>query len=508
MVMHEPKNEIAIAAARAKRRFPDYEAEVAYPIGWPVYAVRLALTVLVADEISTVARFILRLAGVQPMEPAELGRLLGLPDKFVAGAAAELLQKELAVQRPDLKLAITAQGRQSLAAAGRAWSPQRKYVTAPFCPITRRILDIGTDDLLYPDAAEKNGLFVIPASSDKPRLSELQVEDIREYARRSEEDIKPEEITEVAEIRRQDARLRYRYDITVVKLTAPGRNSPTFAAYSGREYLAEETLALQRLAEEPGINLTPEEFAETLSEPWSQSRSATRDEGNLLSTINDADRAVGKVDADISAIQDEQDELQDGSEKEELARRLEQLEIDKSEQALRLAEAERMLSEQTGGATRLIKTEEHRPLLLEAIDKAQSELTLVSAWIGPDAFDRELCHKLRQAMARGVQVRIAWGLGTRQRSPEADRNLAKGNTALNALKHGVSKDLLSNLTDKRTETHEKFIICDNQFCVSGSFNWLSYRGEIDRGYRRETSFYSERPDDIALWKNHAATLFR
>ena len=506
MVMQEPEKEIRIAAARAKRRLPDCEVEAAYPIGWPVYAARLALTVLAAADVSTVARFILRLIGLEPMEPAKLGRLLGLPDKFVAGAAAELLQKELAVQRPDLKLEITAQGRQALADGGRAWSPQRKYVTAPFCPITRRIVDIGTDDLLYPDVAEKDGLFVIPASGDKPRLSELQIEDIREYAR-SEEDIKPEEITEVAEIRSRDARLRYRNDITVVKLTAPGRNSPTFAAYNGREYLEAETLALQRFAEESGVNLTPEEFAQNLPEPWTQSRTTTRDEENLLAAINDADRDAGKVDADISATQVEQEEAQDGPEKTELVRRLQQLEVDKAEQAHRLAEAERALAEQTGGATRLIKTEEHRPLLLEAIDKAQSELTLVSAWIGADAFDVELCRKLRRAMARGVQVRIAWGLGTR-RGPEADRNRQRGENALVVLRRGVTKKLLEQLTVNRTETHEKFIICDDQFCASGSFNWLSYRGEIDRGYRRETSFYSERPDDIALWKANAAHLFR
>lgn len=507
MVANEPEKEIVIAAARAKRRFPDCEVEAAYPIGWPVYAVRLALTVLAEDDIATVARFILRLVGVQPMEPGELGRLLGLPDKFVAGAAAELLQKGLAMQRPDRHLEITQQGRQALADGGRAWSPQRKYVRAPFCPITRRILDISADDLMYRDAAEKNGWFVIPASGDKPRLSELPVDDIREYAR-YEEDINPEEITEVAEISNQDARLRYRDDIAVVKMNVPGRNTPTYAAYCGREYLEAETLALQRLAEESGINLTPGEFAESLAEPWAQSRTTTRDEENLLSAINDADRDAGKVDADISATQAEQEEALDGPEKAELARRLEQLELDKAEQARRLAEAERMLAEQTGGATRLIKTEEHRPLLLEAIDKAQSELTLVSAWVGPDAFDRELCHKLRQAMARGVQVRIAWGLGTRQRNPESDRNLAKGNTALNALKHGASKDFPSNLTVRRTETHEKFIICDDRFCAWGSFNWLSYRGEVDRGYRRETSFYSERSDDITLWKNNAAALFR
>lgn len=79
---------------------------------------------------------------------------------------------------------------------------------------------------------------------------------------------------------------------------------------------------------------------------------------------------------------------------------------------------------------------------------------------------------------------------------------------MNALKRDVSNDLLSNLIVKRTETHEKFIICDDQFCAWGSFNWLSYRGEVDRGYRRETSFYSERPDDVALWKANAAHLFR
>lgn len=131
MVMNEPENEVRIAAARAQRRFPDYAVAAAYPVGWPVYAVRLALTVYAAGDISTVASFVLRLAGVQPMAPAELGRLLGLPDQFVAGAAAELLQKELAAQRPDLKLEITERGRQALADGGRTWSPQRKYVPAP-----------------------------------------------------------------------------------------------------------------------------------------------------------------------------------------------------------------------------------------------------------------------------------------------------------------------------------------------------------------------------------------
>ena len=49
----------------------------------------------------------------------------------------------------------------------------------------------------------------------------------------------------------------------------------------------------------------------------------------------------------------------------------------------------------------------------------------------------------------------------------------------------------------RVETQQKFIIRDDKFCAVGSFDWPSYRGE---GPRRESSHYSEKVEDIALWK--------
>lgn len=502
---NEPVDEISIAKARAKRRFPDYQVDAAYPIGWPVYAVRLALTVLAKQEISVVARYILRLAGLGAAEPSEFSRLLGLPDKFVAGAAAELLSTGLAQQRPDLKLEITDKGRKALKDGGISWLPQREHLRVPFDPITRQVLDIATDDLAYSDNAEKNGLFVIPAENGKPRMSELRIESIREYAK-YEEGIKETEITDVAEIHNRDARLRYRLDITVIKLSPTGGGSPIFAAFRGLEYMAEETIALQRLADS-GVALVPEEFAQSPVAPWMQSRNATAAEDSLLSDIQKADMAVSEAELSIVEVQDTQPDEFTISDNEILAHTLSQLKSEQAELARQLAEKERQLTAQTNGKVRLIKTEEHRPLLLDAIDQSQSELTLVSAWIGADAFDGELCGKLRQAMERGVEVRIAWGLGTR-RGPESDRNLAKGKGALERLTRGIPQELRGQLKEKRTETHEKFIICDNRFCVFGSFNWLSYRGARDRGYRRETSLYSERPADIALWQANADSLFR
>ena len=79
---------------------------------------------------------------------------------------------------------------------------------------------------------------------------------------------------------------------------------------------------------------------------------------------------------------------------------------------------------------------------------------------------------------------------------------------LKGLRRRIPKRVKDLLLERRVETHEKFIICDDAFCAWGSFNWLSYRGERDSGYRRETSYYSERHEDIELWKNNAAALFK
>ena len=503
----QPTDDLAVAMARAKRRFPGSAVDAAYPMGWPVYTVRLALTVLAEQEIATVARCLLQLAALGAAEPSEFSRLLGLSDKFLAGAGAELLSKELVVQRPDRQLEITESGRKALEAGGRSWSPQREYLTVPFDPITRRILDIGSGVLLYPDNAGKTGLFLLPRSGDKPRLTELPLADIRDYAR-YETELQSSEIVEVAEIHNRDARLRYRSDLTVVKLTAGGSSQPTFAAFRGREYLEAETLALQRLAE-AGVNLTPEEYTLDAVQ-WSPSPVASPEEIQLMAAVREDDQAVRAVEQSIVEAEVAQQDTADDQERQQLARRVEELEAERNDLARRLAASEERLRAQTGGAVRILKTGDHRPLLLRAIDTAAVEITIVSAFINPKAFNCVICGKLGQALQRGVRVRIAWGLGHTRRDSEAVRKQTQGRAALAPLEERARKDGLSHLlTVKRTETHQKFILCDDKFVAHGSFNWLSYlpnRGDF--GPEREGSDYSERPVDVARWQEQAAALFR
>ena len=218
-----------------------------------------------------------------------------------------------------------------------------------------------------------------------------------------------------------------------------------------------------------------------------------------------ARHSVAEVDeAELEALSDD--------ERKTLLRRNRQLQSRVIELSKEVEERESQLQALSQGTTRVIRSGQHRDLLLEAIDTAKSDLVLVSAWIRPEAFNAEIRGKLAGAMRRGVMVRIAWGLGTdtrarmsAQRRDAALRNLRMGEDVISQLQRMVQDpELRDRLVVHRIDTHQKMLICDDRFCAVGSFNWLSYRGE---GPRHESSHYSERAADIAQWKQEADMLF-
>jgi len=492
--------------ANARRRFPECEVAVhPFPALWPVYEVNLTVTALSRHDLSTASRFILRLANLQVNQPSELAGTLGLSEDYVAGASAELLRSGHVVQRPDMGIELTDEGRRTLLNGGRSFIPQNHYLKVPYDPLTGGVTDLDARRLSTLYDARRGGEFVIPVDRHPPRLSNLPMDDVRAVARgnRYFRDREISEITQISQLK--DSKLKYRSDLTLVGMREPGAERPFFAVYRRRQYLREQTEALRRLTD-AGADLTPQEANPEQSKAWVDIAAVSSQERERLSDLADLAEQVGKVDREISIEKELLKTADSQQERAASSARIKELEANNRDLENRLAQAERQLEEDSQGKESLLKTEEHRAVLLRAISQAHSELTLVSAWITPRAFDGEVRRGIVNALRRGATVRIAWGM-PESRNSEGSRNRENGNNAISRLRKIVPKGVERGLTVKYANTHQKFIICDDSFCAAGSLNWLSYRGEIDSGYRTEVSLYSESRNIIDLYKAQAEGIF-
>lgn len=495
-----PVDDLSAVRARAKRRFRDYDVDLAYPVCLPVYDLRIRIVEHETGKLSTAARFVLMLANVPVADVTEIRRLLGLSEGEVVVAAAELLSAGLVEQQADQSIRITELGRAVLKEAGRTYRPRNRHPRVPYDPLVRTIPTVDLDELLDREEARREGLFVPATKPRRPRLSQVRLAEVQNYEEQFGKAPRRVEILQVADIK--DVRLRYRRDVVVVRLLHRQSRSELFVAYRAQQYLERESEAIQRLAGS-GFKLVPQDVEPVHGSvaPWERLRP---EESRLAQDIGQLDEALGKAEVAVADAESLRSATQDERERTALEEDLRKSKAERDELRAELREKEQQLEELSGGEAHLVRTEGHRPLLFEAARLAKSELTIVSAWVNSRTLDEELCGALIGAISRGVTIRIAWGFGTRG---ERDRNRVKGDEALARLMHKIPKAQRCRLIVRRIETHEKFMICDDRFCVWGSFNWLSYRGQRDEGYRRETSSYSERPGDVELWKANAATLF-
>ena len=143
----------------------------------------------------------------------------------------------------------------------------------------------------------------------------------------------------------------------------------------------------------------------------------------------------------------------------------------------------------------------HRELFVQAILSARTTLIVVSPWVVGHAFTPYVRSLFQAAILRGVTVYLAWGYGQK-----LVRDERKEKQLLYDLRKRLRGRDRRRLVISQLQTHEKVLICDDKFCVWGSYNWLSNPGE--QIPRRETSSYSEDPAHIQLWKRRVSSCFR
>ncbi len=133
---------------------------------------------------------------------------------------------------------------------------------------------------------------------------------------------------------------------------------------------------------------------------------------------------------------------------------------------------------------RIVSVAEHRGLLEKALAEAKERVVIACPFISAAAVNNELVEWLRRALARGVSVLIGYGMGDESR--ESQGGFIAGVRRLEGLRERYKdRFTLRYLPSKGRPSHAKVLICDADYFILTSFNWLSFRGDGGRSFRNE-----------------------
>jgi phosphatidylserine/phosphatidylglycerophosphate/cardiolipin synthase-like enzyme len=141
-------------------------------------------------------------------------------------------------------------------------------------------------------------------------------------------------------------------------------------------------------------------------------------------------------------------------------------------------------------AAGVLETHEHREALRDAILEARRELIIVSPWLRTAAVDHELLAWLGTSLDRNKELRIVVGYGI-ERAAAAKRQdpaVRDQEEALRRLRDMGERAHGRLRVVEVGNTHEKLVICDDQYVILTSFNFLSFNPRPGKGLRREMGY--------------------
>lgn len=133
-----------------------------------------------------------------------------------------------------------------------------------------------------------------------------------------------------------------------------------------------------------------------------------------------------------------------------------------------------------------------RPLLIDALENAQNTVVIVSPWIKSGGLNHEILGRIERALQRKTQVIIGYGISEKE---DSDKWILQRLSEIQNKRYGNNLHLV-----RLSNTHEKVLIKDNEYMVITSFNWLSFKGDPNKGFRQETGYYTESKDAIKQMK--------
>lgn len=458
-----------------------------YEAGIPQWHLESVLTMLKPKKLSVLQEFILKFVASGINDVAEIRTFLGMNVTSINNAVA-VLQKDnlISVDIFQSKLKITEKGEDALKEAATIVPEDIEYPLF----VDGLIGNVYLDTRRLYTAKELRGFEIKPinAAVEKPTLDGLEYEVVKraivsfKKSHAFEQDRLEGDLQEVSDV----TKTYVEYKKVNVLVFMNKADDIEIQVYDGSVRNDEYSIELQK---QYNNHTNVFDFDSHEKEDESEDEALL---SILPQEIIDSAKSFSYKDStlerEISNLTTQMDEIKELDETDEK-------EKESATEKIRFLEKkiEEMKNERKG-ADRILSTYDHRPLLLDALDNANNSVIIVSPWIKAGGLNYEIIGRIERALQRRTRVIIGYGISERE---DNDRWI------LNQLNNIQKKPYGKNLQLIRlSNTHEKVLIKDNEFMVITSFNWLSFKGDPNRGFRQETGYYTESKEAIRQMKDN------
>lgn len=412
-------------------------------VGLPVYKLTSTVLTLQRKAFPPIEEFVLRAveAGLGTIE--EIAGFLGINASIVEATASILIKDDELVASPDGTMRLTPKSQQVLAGETLI-RPREQSLVIRYDGLTHKPIRPDELRLWEPRDLKSRGIREIrPFPPRRPRPEDIRGDDLQNVLREVGSAVDAVQILQVKSISRAAA--NFIPALALVFRRESGREIQVAFAIDGRLSQAHEAaFAASDGPTRMGIT------SAILNAP------AIPDDSGLKIPIGpgaaEASTALAKREKAIAKLR-EQMALKRGDE----------ISAD-------LAGQNRV----PDNVVEMVAVYDHPPLLRGAVEESSRRLVIISPWITDAVVDANFLKKLAERLEHGVEVYIGYGLGPEDKVSSAIRHLE-------ALARRYPNLHFVRLGD----THAKILIKDDDWMVTTSFNWLSFRGDPKRTFREE-----------------------
>ena len=470
-------------AKKYANAIPNFKLAKYYEAAIPQYRMEMVLVMEKEKTLSVLQEFVLKFIAEGVDEISIIGKFLGINISTVHRAVAELQKAELLTLDISFKkVRLTEKGREALRSIKTIVPEEVEYT----------LFMNGFTGEIYIDNLKK---YV------KKELKNFDIKDVPPYLEKPHfEDISYEEVkSAIIKYRNNNFHKNDKLEGNLLSISQLDKVYPEYTKVSVLIYLNKAGEIELRVYEK---QTRRQEYEDILLKMYNERNTHIFD----LDEREKIDDVVDKHFYSIIPEEIKDDAAAYTSRSMELDKEIEQLKTQLTEYTSQEYEVDEEIRGQIteiksqieerenerSGATRVLSTYDHRPLLLKALNEARNTVVIISPWIKRGGLNGEILNLIRKAVSCGVRVIIGYGISEENSS---DKWILK---ELEAIKNYRAKGKLE--VYPLNNTHEKVLLMDNQFLVVTSFNWLSFGGNPRKGFRQETGIYTEAIETICAMK--------